>query len=47
MQAIVSAVETRSSPPAPIPTLPALDRDQDYYSAALGLLIRLALSETS
>jgi endoglucanase len=48
MQAIVSAVETRSSRSergamTPIPTL---DRDPNYYSAALGLLVRLALSET-
>lgn len=53
MQAIVAAVETRSSQPdsrvatTMIPRLPTLDRDQDYYSAALGLLVRLALSETS
>jgi endoglucanase len=53
MQAIVAAAETRSSQPdrrvgpALIPTLPALAEDKDYYSAALGLLVRLALSETS
>jgi endoglucanase len=52
MQAIVTAVETRSPPAEPgfatdaSAPLPALDRDQDYYSAALGLLVRLALSET-
>ncbi|HEX4113299.1 MAG TPA: glycosyl hydrolase family 8 [Stellaceae bacterium] len=52
MHAIMAAVETRSSPPERhgamvlIPMLPTLDRDQDYYSAALGLLVRLALSET-
>jgi endoglucanase len=53
MQAIVAAAETRSSQPerrvgaALIPTLPALESDKDYYSAALNLLVRLALSETS
>ncbi len=53
MRAIVAAAERRSSQPdgrigaALIPTLPALADDKDYYSAALGLLVRLALSETS
>lgn len=53
MQAIVDAAETRASQPdarvsaALIPTLPKLADDKDYYSAALGLLVRLALSETS
>jgi endoglucanase len=53
MRAIVEAAETRSSHPelrvgpALIPTLPPLADDKDYYSAALGLLVRLALSETS
>ena len=53
MRAIVAAAETRASQPdrrvgtALIPTLPPLAADTDYYSAALGLLVRLALSETS
>jgi len=29
-----------------VPTLPSIEQDRDYYSAALGLLSRLALSET-
>jgi endoglucanase len=52
MSAIVDAVETRASwsPAAsdkPPPPLPPLRDDHDYYSAALGLLVRLALNETS
>jgi endoglucanase len=53
MRAIVAAVEAHSAQPnvrvsaALIPTLPALADDKDYYSAALGLLVRLALSERS
>jgi len=52
MQAIVAAVESRARTPttgtgASVPVLPQLEQDHDYYSAALGLLVRLALSETS
>ncbi|HXE17247.1 MAG TPA: glycosyl hydrolase family 8 [Stellaceae bacterium] len=53
MRAVVAAVETHATQPdlrvsaALIPALPALADDKDYYSAALGLLVRLALSETS
>ncbi len=53
MQAIVAAAETRVSEPdsrvsaSLVPSLPPLENDKDYYSAALGLLVRLALSETN
>lgn len=51
MRAIVNAVENRSATPScqvgicSTPALPPLQEDRDYYSAALGLLVRLALSE--
>jgi len=53
MRAIVLAVEAQIAQPerrvgtALIPILPAIEPDHDYYSAALGLLVRLALGETS
>jgi endoglucanase len=53
MHAIVTAAQVRAAYPdirvgaALIPALPPLAADKDYYSAALGLLVRLALSETS
>lgn len=53
MRAVVAAVEAHAAQPdrrlgtALIPTLPATADDKDYYSAALGLLVRLALSERS
>ncbi len=51
VRAIVSAVESRDAATpgrsGTAPALPSLDPDQDYYSAALGLLVRLALRETS
>ncbi|MGH7075735.1 MAG: glycosyl hydrolase family 8 [Stellaceae bacterium] len=52
MAAIVDAVEARASwsprvSATHISPLPPLQNDHDYYSAALNLLVRLALSETS
>lgn len=53
MQAIVEAAESRVAQPdsrvsaSLLPALPPLADDKDYYSAALGLLVRLALSETN
>jgi endoglucanase len=51
MRAIVTAIESRAAAPgenrAAMPMQPSIDPDHDYYSAALELLVRLALSETS
>jgi endoglucanase len=52
-RAIVTATETKLFEPNPgavetlTPLLPPLAADTDYYSAALGLLVRLALSDTN
>jgi endoglucanase len=54
-RAIVTAAETRLLEPDPdpeiagtlTPLLPPLASDADYYSAALGLLVRIALSDTN